>query len=50
MTVADASVLVSVTYSGDVFHQISTAWLQQHIHTGAMLVAPLLLLVRLPAP
>ena len=50
MTVVDASVLVSVTYPGDVFHQISTAWLQQHLHTGAMLVAPLLILSEVAGP
>ena len=44
MTVVDASVLVSVYHVPDAFHQPSAAWLQQHIRSGAIIVAPLLIL------
>ena len=44
MTVVDASVMVSALHPGDVNHQVSRAWLDQHINDGRPIVGPYLLL------
>jgi predicted nucleic acid-binding protein len=50
MSVVDASVLVSVSYDRDTFHEQSLAWLQRHIGSGAIIVAPLLVLSEVSGP
>ena len=50
MTVVDASVWVSVYHAPDLFHDRSMAWLQQQLHAGAILVAPLVVLAELAGP
>ena len=50
MTVVDASVFVSVYHVPDAFHQPSIAWLQQHIRSSGIIVAPLLVLSEVAGP
>ena len=50
MSVIDASVLVSIYHEPDAFHEASLAWLQHHIDSGAMIVAPLLVLSEVSGP
>lgn len=50
MSIIDASVLVSIYHEPDIFHEASLAWLQHHIESGAMIVAPLLVLSEVSGP
>ena len=40
----DASVMVAALYPPDLQHQVSRAWLRQHLRAGGALIAPMLLL------
>ena len=44
MTIVDASVMVSVLYPEDAFHEVSRAWLERHVLAGQRLTAPTIIL------